>query len=171
MEHARNPLHIPLDTYHGYKPHLECPYEPVYPDIPYDPILFADPLFRYRLGFEFDDNRYFIVIPERLDVDVLYSDHWQRFLAWARARHPNMATLPAPGVTIAVYLTEVAQASDSAEARIAAEAIHSIHRWASMPSPFNEEILQSVIRSIDRDYPPVNPHAPVKIDLSNPTVC
>ena len=170
MEHTPNPLRIPFDTYQGYKPYLECPFEPIYPDIPFHPI-FADGSFDYRLGFVVGDNRYFFVLPERMDVDVLYSDHWQRFVAWARGRHPDLTTLPAAGVTVAVYITEIAKANDSAEARIAAEAIHTIHRWASMPSPFNGEVLQAVIKSIDRKYAPVNPYSPVKINLSNPAVC
>ena len=62
MEHNPNPLRIPFDTYQGYTPYLECPCEPIYPDIPFHPI-FADGSFHYRLGFEVGDNRYFFVLP------------------------------------------------------------------------------------------------------------
>ena len=170
METNTNPLRIPSDPYEGYAPYVECPFEPIYPDILYHPI-FADGSFDYRLGFEVGDNRYFSVLPERMDVDALYSDHWYHFMAWARGRHSGLATLPAAGVTVGLYITEVAKANDGAEARIAAEAIHTVHSWALMPSPLNDGVLQVVTKVIERKYPPVNHCGPVKPDLNNPAVC
>ena len=170
MTHNPNPLRIRCDTYQGYKPYLECPLEAIYAEDILPHPIFADYSCDYRIGFEIPDNRYFCVLPEPMDVDALYSDHWQRFVAWARGRHPDLGTLPAAAVTVAVYITEVARASDGAEARIAAETIHTIHRWASMSSPFNDRLLQKVTGLLARRYPPVNSYASVEINLSNPAV-
>ena len=170
METNTNPLRIACDPYEGYTPYVECPFVPIYPDIPQRPI-FADDSFDYRLGFEVGDNRHFSVLPERMDVDALSSDHWYHFLTWARGRPLALATLPAAGVTVGVYITEVAKANDGAEARIAAEAIHTVHRWASMPSPFNDGLLQTVTKVIDRKYPPVNHCGPVEPNLNNSAIC
>ena len=121
-------LRIPFDPYDGYTPYPECQFDPIY----------AGPSVSHHIGFHIPDNRYVLEIPERLDTDALYSDHWQRFLDWAGDR--GLTALPASPVVVAVYLTTLAETTNVLDALTAAEAIYSVHRWAAIPSPFDAPI-------------------------------
>ena len=135
-------LRIPFDPYDGYTPYPECQFDPIY----------AGPSVSHHIGFHIPDNRYVLEIPERLDTDALYSDHWQRFLDWAGDQ--GLSALPALPVVVAAYLTTLAEITNSLDARTAAEAIYSVHRWAAIPSPFDDPILQLITKHILRGYPP-----------------
>ena len=152
-------LRIPFDPYDGYTPYPECPFNPIY----------AGPSVSHHIGFHIPDNRYVIEIPERLDTDALYSDHWQRFLDWAGDQ--GLTALPALPVVVAAYLSTLAEPTNILDARTAAEAIHSVHRWAAIPSPFHSPTLQLITKYILRGYPPRSPYAPPTIDLNRDTIC
>ena len=152
-------LRIPFDPYDGYTPYPECQFDPIY----------AGPSVSHHIGFHIPDNRYVLEIPERLDTDALYSDHWQRFLDWAGDR--GLSALPASPVVVAVYLTTLAETTNVLDALTAAEAIYSVHRWAAIPSPFDAPILQLTTKRILWGYPPRSPYAPPTIDLNRDTIC